>query len=67
MTEYKHLTVTPEIAEEVRSYDGRNDTERLKNWANRKASKSLKETLKEYIREEIGKITINQRTGEIEY
>jgi len=69
MTEYKHFTVRKNhgIVEEIESQDGHNDAKRLQNWANNKASKNLKESLKDFIREEIKKISINQRTGELEY
>jgi len=67
MTDYKHLTVIEELGKEIRECDGRNDSERIKNWADKKTSKNLKESLKDFIREEISKIEINQRTGELEY
>jgi len=45
MTDYKYLTVSKELGEEIRSQPGRNDSERVRNWADSKESKDVKENL----------------------
>lgn len=49
MTDYKHFTVKKdeEIVDEISSQDGRNDKERLVNWAKSKEFKDNSKEIKE--------------------
>jgi len=72
MTKYLHLTIPEDSdeAEEIRSIDGYNDLERLRQWAEKEVKKDVKQiledNLKKYIDSQIDRLEINQRTGELE-
>ena len=68
MTDYLHLTIPEDSdeAEEIRSIDAYNDLERLKIWAERNVQTDVKEDLKSYLDEQLERLEVNKRTGDIE-
>lgn len=71
MTDYLHLTVpeNSDLAEEIRSIDAYNDSERLRIWAEKKVKddvqREVEENLKDYIDRQVSKLYVDNRTGEV--
>lgn len=71
MTDYLHLTVPEDsdLAEEIRSIDAYNDSERLRIWAEKQVKPSVKQeleqSLKNYLDDQISRLYIDNRTGEV--